>query len=165
VLSGEFSRVRKGWHKACADARKKRDEDKVRVRRQQKDVREREHRLNTEKEADKAFSRHIRSRDMRCMDTRPGHICKGNLQCMHGFRRDYRRVRFDPRNAWAGCYGSHKWYTHHPEEWTDEMKRRMGEDLYEHLRVLALASVPIRHNYRAIVDLGYVLAEDVVVIG
>lgn len=165
VLKGEASRSRPGWHKRCADARRDRDEAKFLLRRKQADERAREHRLNTEKEADKAFSRFIRSRDGKCMDPREGHVCKGPLQCMHGFSRRYSRIRFDPRHCWAGCMGSHRFWGLRPEEWTEEMKRRMGIGMYEYLRAFALESKPVRHNYRAIVDKGFVMAEEVVVIG
>lgn len=70
-----------------------------------------------------------------------GRECKGWLECAHGFPRGYRAVRWDHRNAWSLCCAHHKYYTHHPLEWTDWMRARMGEDLYEEVRVLALAGV------------------------
>lgn len=64
--------------------------------------------------------------------------CKGNLQCCHGFSRSYWATRFDERNAFAGCASCHLWFTLHPEEWTDWLKARWGEDLYWEIREVAM---------------------------
>lgn len=65
----------------------------------------------------------------------------GVLQCAHGFSRRYRAVRWDHRNAWCFCSACHVYFTHHPIEWDAWMRQTMGEDLYEEVRLLALAGV------------------------
>jgi hypothetical protein len=93
-------------------------------------------------ECDRLFSLIIRSRG-RCENCYrvPTRVV---LQCAHGFPRRYRSVRWDERNAFCLCSGCHVFYTYRPLEWTDWMKARMGEELYEELRREAL-----RTDYRA----------------
>jgi hypothetical protein len=43
--------------------------------------------------------------------------CNGNLQCCHIISRRYGAVRYDERNAVAGCAAHHLYATHHPLEW------------------------------------------------
>jgi hypothetical protein len=85
------------------------------------------------RKADSLFSKLIRSRG-RCE-----HCGSGDwLQCAHGFSRRYRAVRFDERNAWVLCRSCHVFYTHRPLEWDGWMRDRMGVELYEEIRALAL---------------------------
>lgn len=44
--------------------------------------------------------------------------CKGNLQCMHIISRKYKILRWDFKNAMAGCKAHHYWYTNNPFDWS-----------------------------------------------
>ena len=80
---------------------------------------------------DTLFSERIRERDGgRCV------LCgsAARAQCAHLFSRRYRNVRWDPGNAWTLCDSHHLYYTHHPLEWDDLLRRRLGEG-YECLRL------------------------------
>lgn len=89
------------------------------------------------KQCDLLFSKIVRSVGKCEIDD--GRPCKGWLECAHGFSRSYRAVRWDRRNAFCACVGHHKFYTHRPLEWDLWMRERMGEELYEEIRALALA--------------------------
>lgn len=84
-------------------------------------------------EADRLFSLRIRTRDGRCQNCGTTR----DLQCAHGFSRSYRTVRWDDRNAFALCRGCHVKYTHRPIEWDDWLRERMGDELYDEVRLLA----------------------------
>jgi hypothetical protein len=86
-------------------------------------------------EADRLFSLAVREIGY-CESGRPTH--KGGLQCAHGFSRSYKAVRWDRRNCFALCGGCHTYYTHHPVEWDEWMRERLGHELYTELRALAL---------------------------
>ncbi len=100
-------------------------------------------------ECDRLFSLQVRSVG-RC-EVADGKPHSGNLQCMHLFSRSYKAVRWDRRNAAAGCGGHHTFLTHHPIEHDMWMLDRLGIELYGELRELAL-------THRA-PDLELVLAE------
>lgn len=80
--------------------------------------------------ADRAFSIYIRQRDGTCQIQHEG--CEGtnNLQCCHGFSRRYHAIRWDERNAFAGCRTCHMYHTAHPEEWYCWLAERWGDELY-----------------------------------
>ncbi len=70
------------------------------------------------READKAFSLYIRSRDGRCMLAGLDKVrCGGVLQCMHLRTRGDYGLRYDEVNALTGCQGHHVFYTNHPSDW------------------------------------------------
>lgn len=93
-------------------------------------------RQNLTKACDVLFSQLVRSVG-RC-EASDGHDCSGPLQCAHGFSRRYRAVRWDRRQCWCLCAGHHMRYTHNPIAWDLWMQERMGEDLYQEVRSLAL---------------------------
>lgn len=90
--------------------------------------------LSQTAQADILFSKLIRLRG-RCeiegCDKPP------ELQCAHGFSRQYRAVRWDERNAFCLCKSHHFWYTPRPIQWEDWMRAKLGDALYEELRELA----------------------------
>jgi hypothetical protein len=92
------------------------------------------------------FAFQIRSRG-RCQDDRSSHKCSGPLQCAHGFSRDYKGTRYDPRQCFCLCAGAHFYYTHNPIQWDDYMRRNMGLELYQEVRELALHPV-VKLDYR-----------------
>ena len=95
-------------------------------------------RMNLTKACDTLFSKIIRARG--CCEI--NHVTKcpsGPLQCCHIFSRSYRAVRFDERNAVAGCAGCHLFFTLNPEEWDDWRVEHLGIGLYEELRAKAMA--------------------------
>ena len=89
------------------------------------------------KKCDRLFSELIRSRG-EC-ELRGTAECRGVLQCCHGFSRRFRSLRWDERNAFAGCAGCHLYFTKRPDEWTWWLLDRWGSTLYFELKNLALA--------------------------
>lgn len=87
-------------------------------------------------ECDTLFGKIIRSRG--ACEGRCNGQPKGPLQCAHGFSRRYRATRWDERQCWCLCAGCHMYWTQRPLEWDVWMRDRLGESLYEELRVLAL---------------------------
>ena len=87
------------------------------------------------KVADELFSKIVRLRDGYCQMCGSGDW----LQCAHGFSRRYRAVRWDERNAWALCRACHTYFTHHPIEWDDWLRKEWG-DLYDGIRQAALSN-------------------------
>jgi hypothetical protein len=98
-----------------------------------------------ERKTDKLFSDYIRARDgWRCLAC--GEISKDyrqnkqGLHCSHYWGRGHENTRFDPENCIALC-----WYHHHfswghgdgRQEYTDFMKRRLGEEGFNLLDVRA----------------------------
>lgn len=84
-------------------------------------------------EADKLFSKLIRTRDRYCQ------MCGTDydLDCAHIFSRGYFSTRWDPANAVALCSGHHKEFTHRPIEWDDWCIERMGREAWDALRFKA----------------------------
>lgn len=83
--------------------------------------------------ADKLFSLYIRQRDATCRRC----YRDGILQCHHLIPRVYRKVRFEPDNAVALCYGCHKFLTHRPLENDEFVLSVIGEERYLELRAMA----------------------------
>ena len=73
--------------------------------------------------ADKLFSLYIRKIGICQLSGKDNIRCGGNLQCMHITTRGTTALRYDPLNALCGCAGHHVYYTHHPDDWTDFMKK------------------------------------------
>ncbi len=88
--------------------------------------------------ADKVFSLYIRERDGRCSCCGESH----RLQCMHVISRRYRRLRWNPKNAVAGCLMCHAEYTNKPLEWEDWVEQRFGDGTWSALRTEALDGIP-----------------------
>ncbi len=89
------------------------------------------------READAAFSQFIRRRDRSCW--RCG--SRDGLQCMHIISRRYRALRWDERNAVAGCLKCHTYFTHRPLEWEAWIDSKLGAGTWAQLRKEALAGV------------------------
>lgn len=94
------------------------------------------------RKADKFFSLFIRDRDGVCQaagyeDRSENCESPYYLQCAHVFSRGYLATRLDPRNAVALCRSCHMYFTNNPIEEAEFFKWRLGEDLYEELRVKA----------------------------
>lgn len=53
------------------------------------------------------------------------------LQCMHGFSRQDRAIRFDPDNTFAGCPSCHRRHTPPGASWWDWMRERLTARLAE----------------------------------
>lgn len=105
-------------------------------------------RMSATKRADAAFSKLIRSRGIcELAPMRPETKCSGALQCCHIISRRYRAIRWDERNALAGCQGHHTFFTHRPLEW-EQACRAAGID-WNDLRYLALND-PAEHPEAAL---------------
>lgn len=88
-------------------------------------------------EADRLFSLVIRARDGKCRRCLRSDVA---LQCHHLIPRVYRKVRYEPDNAAALCYGCHKFLTHRPLENDDFVIELIGEKRYLELREIARAT-------------------------
>lgn len=93
------------------------------------------------KKADTKFSLFIRARDKKCKrcGRRPPEV---RLQCAHVWSRRYLNTRWDGRNAYALCFGCHKYLTDRPIEHEDWAVSLMGADLYQELRMKAISIRP-----------------------
>ncbi len=102
----------------------------------------------TVRDADRAFSLYVRTRDGRCL----GCGSRDRLQCAHIQGRAYYGVRFDPENAVALCSGCHVRWTHDPEGWREWVEEnfpgRWGEI---RTRQLAYEARGARNDYARIV--------------
>lgn len=106
--------------------------------------------VTPQKRADVAFSLYIRTLRGRCQDDRQGHVCRGRLECAHGFGRGHLRTRYDERQVWCLCQGAHFFYSLNPLLWDEFMRRRMGDEVYAEVRRLALTAAPVRLDYAEI---------------
>lgn len=70
---------------------------------------------HSHQEADRLFSLAVRSVGVCQIATQTP--CRGSLQCCHLISRRYHAVRWDRRNAVAGCAAHHQYWTAHPLEW------------------------------------------------
>lgn len=92
------------------------------------------------RKSDKMFSEFIRMRDshtcQRCLKkyTPP---YGASLQCSHWQRRGKENTRFDTENCISLCFGCHKIWEGPTEEYTEFMRKRLGEKGLKHLRVRA----------------------------
>lgn len=91
---------------------------------------------------DRLFSLIIRSRG-RC--ERCGKKDE-TLQCAHVYSRIYKSVRWDTRNAFCLCAGCHFWAHKNPTEFTEFVKKKLGESEYKALRVCRHAVIKRSHN-------------------
>jgi hypothetical protein len=73
--------------------------------------------------ADKLFSLYIRKIGICQLRGKDGIRCGGNLQCMHITTRGKTALRYEPLNALCGCAGHHVFYTYHPDDWADFMRK------------------------------------------
>lgn len=92
-------------------------------------------RANATKVCDELFGQIIRSRGACEID---GCGQTWDIQCAHGFSRGYRATRWDERQCFCLCRGHHLYFTHRPIEWDDWMRARLGVELYDEIRDLAL---------------------------
>lgn len=66
--------------------------------------------------------------------------CGGNIVGCHGFGKGaYPAVMFEEWNGFSGCSGINNWTDNHPLEWTDYLKEKWGNALYEERKREALA--------------------------
>ena len=84
--------------------------------------------------ADRLFSLYVRQRDGKC---RRCHKSDRTLQCHHLISRTYRKVRFEPDNGVALCFGCHKYLTHRPLDNDDFAVAMIGEQRWAELKVIA----------------------------
>lgn len=102
-------------------------------------------RANYREQADRLFSKHIRTRDEFCQAAGIIFDCHGNLQCAHIISRRYSTTRCDPSNAIALCASHHIYWTHRPLEWQDWIEARYP-GRWDLLRSVALSEVKV--NWR-----------------
>lgn len=74
------------------------------------------------------------------------------LQCAHIVSRSYSAIRTDFRNAVALCRSCHMFYTPRPLEWEAWAIARLGEDLYRHLRFLAVQDYALKVDWAVEVE-------------
>ena len=74
-------------------------------------------RKTTIKKLDKIFADKVKSKGVCQLAFLDSLTCKGNLQCMHIISRKYKVLRWDFKNAMAGCMAHHFWYTNNPWLW------------------------------------------------
>lgn len=86
-------------------------------------------------EADRLFSLIVRSAGYCQLAVLASDKCKGPLQCAHIYSRSFLAIRWDERNARAGCAGHHLYYTGRPDEWEDWRQDQLPPDVYKALRV------------------------------
>lgn len=67
-----------------------------------------------------------------------------SLQCMHGWTRTERAVRFEPSNTFAGCAPCHRAHTPPRIGWYDWMRERLGEAEYARVEQMARAGGKLR---------------------
>ena len=88
---------------------------------------------------DDLMSRYIRHRDgwqcQRCGNS----FSTGarGLHCHHFYTRRKLTVRWDPENCISVCHGCHSWFHGNPIESVHFMKKRLGDDKLEALRIRA----------------------------
>ena len=82
------------------------------------------------KDADDEFSLYIRERDFNICRMR-GELCRcsGPIQCNHKISRANNRLRWDERNAVAGCAAHNQWAHYNPVEWAEYWKKKWPEDV------------------------------------
>ena len=95
-----------------------------------------------ERDTDKDFSLHIRTRDnWTCQNPKCRKEFSNNhqgLHCSHYWGRSHENTRFDPKNCIALCSYCHVHRWGHGEgrdEYTDYMKQWLGEKEYEDLKI------------------------------
>jgi hypothetical protein len=87
--------------------------------------------------ADRLFS--LKVREVGACQMKTMTPCQGPLQCCHLISRRYSAVRWDSRNAVAGCARHHQWWTAHPLEWDLWCTARLGDLGWAELRRAALS--------------------------
>lgn len=66
-------------------------------------------------------------------------FCQGPIQACHIHSRRYLATRTDERNGVPMCAYMHDWFTVRPEDWKTWISKQIGQELYEELRLKALA--------------------------
>ena len=91
---------------------------------------------------DARFSLMIRERDnWTCQRCGAVHLPKSQgLHSAHCFGRGKLRVRLDPDNAAALCYGCHRYLDTHPVEKHAWFRTRLGDERYEALELRSNAT-------------------------
>lgn len=99
--------------------------------------------------ADKAFSDLIRSRDkwtcQRCFKRYEPPTSA--LHCSHFYSRGKWATRFDPENAIALCYGCHRYWDKHIDEYEDFKYLQLGEDGFNKLTLRAWSTSRMGSNF------------------
>lgn len=86
--------------------------------------------------ADDAFSKAIRAAadyTCECCGKKYDQSSMG-LHCSHFFGRRAYSVRFDPKNAWAHCYGCHQRLGSNPYDFTKWVESKIGCGMLQILR-------------------------------
>lgn len=95
---------------------------------------------------DRKFSLYIRTRANWTCERCGGRYTPPTnaLHCSHFWGRARKKVRFDPDNAFAHCYGCHAYLGAHPEEFRRWAMSKLGIDRYNALMLRAntLSSKP-----------------------
>ncbi len=68
------------------------------------------------------------------------------MQCAHGFSREDRVIRFDPKNTFALCAACHRRNTPARQPWFDWMKQRLGEHEYGRLEYASRVGGKLRQS-------------------
>lgn len=93
------------------------------------------------KEADRLVGAAVRSRGICEMAGAGGVQCGGHLQWCHIISRGYHAVRWDERNAFCGCQAHHVYFTHRPLEFERFVREKIGDEMFDELRRIALTHV------------------------
>jgi len=89
---------------------------------------------------DKLFSKYIRKRDnFTCQRCGTVYSDGGRgLHCSHYWGRGRENTRFDPENCTTLCFGCHHlWGGDLKDDYTEFMRRKLGDEKFEHLRIRA----------------------------
>lgn len=71
------------------------------------------------------------------------------LQCAHIVSRSYSAIRTNFSNAVCLCRACHFYYTPRPIEWEEWARRRISDETFTELRILAVQDYPIKFDWAA----------------
>ncbi len=80
---------------------------------------------------DALFSTYIRLRADGICERCGQSIPIGRLQCCHYHGRANQQTRFDEDNVCACCFGCHQYFHSHPLEFTEWLRRRLGDTNFD----------------------------------
>ena len=84
------------------------------------------------RKCDVLFSKFIRKKGYCEFKGLDFNTCEGELECCHIFSRGNKKLRHDIQNALCLCHAHHFYYTNHPSEWTEIVRKNFPED-YDYL--------------------------------
>ena len=89
---------------------------------------------------DIVFSEYIRERANwkceRCGTPYPSERRQG-LHCSHFYGRRHRGTRWEPNNAFAHCYGCHRYFTANPQVFSEWVRNKLGMQRFNILAMKA----------------------------